>query len=100
MATVKELLRAESDGTLSFGNYDLPTKGKVSDNGLTAIIKDGYEFVGLIVLSYESEFTFLESKRIPGHNSWEFVIMFLESKLVKFTINSGRRYTKSSGNIR
>lgn len=28
MATVKELLRAENDGTLSFGDYTLPTKTK------------------------------------------------------------------------
>ena len=31
MAVVKELLRAESDGTLSFGNYLLDTKSKLSD---------------------------------------------------------------------
>ena len=57
---------------------------------LATIIKDGYEFVGLIVLSHKSEFTFLESKLIPGHNSWEFVIMFLESKLVNLTMDSRR----------
>ena len=31
MATVKELLRAEADGTLSFGNYELGEKSKLSD---------------------------------------------------------------------
>ena len=31
MATVKELLRAENDGTLSFGNYEFDTKQKLSD---------------------------------------------------------------------
>ena len=72
----------------------------VSYSSLVAIIKDGYEFVGLIVLSHKSEFTFLEPKLIPGHNSWEFVIMLLDGKLIKLTIDSGRRYTKSSGNIR
>lgn len=36
MATVKELLRAESDGTLSFGDYTLASKTK----------KDNYEFEG------------------------------------------------------
>ena len=36
MATVKELLRAENDGTLSFGDYILPTKTK----------KDNFEFEG------------------------------------------------------
>ena len=36
MATVKELLRAENDGTLSFGDYTLPTTTK----------KDNFEFEG------------------------------------------------------
>lgn len=36
MAAVKELLRAESDGTLSFGDYTLEAKTK----------KDNYEFEG------------------------------------------------------
>ena len=31
MAGIQELIRTEEDNTLSFGNYDLPTKGKVSD---------------------------------------------------------------------
>lgn len=36
MAVVQELLRAEADGTLSFGNYTLPTKTKL----------DNFEFEG------------------------------------------------------
>lgn len=31
MAVVKELIRKESDGTLSFGNYEFDTKQKLSD---------------------------------------------------------------------
>ena len=31
MAVVSELLRSESDGSLSFGNYDLSTKTKRKD---------------------------------------------------------------------
>lgn len=31
MAGIKELIRTEEDNTLSFGNYELPAKGKVSD---------------------------------------------------------------------
>lgn len=31
MAVVKQLLRAETDGTLSFGNYELAEKSKLSD---------------------------------------------------------------------
>ena len=36
MATVKELLRADGDGTLSFGDYTLPAKTKL----------DNFEFEG------------------------------------------------------
>ena len=31
MSAIKELLRAESDGTLSFGDYELSSKTKLSD---------------------------------------------------------------------
>lgn len=31
MAVIKELIRKEADGTLSFGNYELGTKQKLSD---------------------------------------------------------------------
>ena len=31
MAVVKELIRKESDGTLSFGNFELDSKQKLSD---------------------------------------------------------------------
>lgn len=31
MAVIKELIRKETDGTLSFGNYELDTKQKLSD---------------------------------------------------------------------
>ena len=71
----------------------------VSYSSLAAIIKDGYELVCLIVLSDKIQVTFLEPKLITGHYSWEFVKMFLESKLVKLTIDSGRRHAKSSCNI-
>lgn len=31
MAVIKELIRTEADGTISFGNYELAQKSKVSD---------------------------------------------------------------------
>ena len=31
MAVIKELIRKEDDGTLSFGNYEFDTKQKLSD---------------------------------------------------------------------
>ena len=58
----------------------MDTSKVVSYSSLAAIIKDGYELVCLIVLSHKSQLPFLEPKLIPGHNSREFVIMFLESE--------------------
>ena len=61
MASVKELLRAESDGTLSFGDYTLPAKTK----------KDNFEFEGDIYkVKTFAEITKLEKKfvyeSVPG----------------------------------
>ena len=63
MAAVKELLRAESDGTLSFGDYTLASKTK----------KDNYEFEGdLYKVKTFSEITKLEKngmfvyESVPG----------------------------------
>ena len=57
MATVKELLRAENDGTLSFGDYTLPTKTK----------KDNFEFEGDIYkVKTFAEITKLEKNGTGG----------------------------------
>ena len=63
MATVKELLRAENDGTLSFGDYTLASKTK----------KDGFEFKGdLYKVKTFAEITKLEKngmfvyESVPG----------------------------------
>ena len=63
MATVKELLRAEEDGTLSFGDYTLASKTKL----------DNYEFEGdLYKVKTFSEITKLENngmfvyESVPG----------------------------------
>ena len=55
--------------------------------GELAFVAQNYETNKLIVLRNRSQFPFLEPKLIPGHNSWEFVIMFLESKQIKLTIS-------------
>ncbi len=50
MAVVNELIRTESDGTLSFGNYELDTKSKVSDfphGGDSYKVKTFYEITKL-----------------------------------------------------
>lgn len=63
MAAVKELLRAEADGTLSFGDYTLGSKRKL----------DGFEFQGdLYKVKTFSEITKLEKngmfvyESVPG----------------------------------
>ena len=63
MATVKELLRAENDGTLSFGDYTLASK----------TMKDGFEFKGdLYKVKTFAEITKLEKngmfvyESVPG----------------------------------
>ncbi len=63
MAAVKELLRAETDGTLSFGDYTLGSKTKL----------DGFEFQGdLYKVKTFSEITKLEKngmfvyESVPG----------------------------------
>jgi hypothetical protein len=50
MAVVKELIRSEKDGTLSFGNYTLDTKSKLSDfahGGDVYKVKTFYEITKL-----------------------------------------------------
>ncbi len=60
MAAVKELLRAENDGTLSFGDYTLGSKTK----------KDNYEFEGDIYkVKTFSEITKLEKNGLFVYES-------------------------------
>ena len=83
MAAVKELLRAENDGTLSFGDYTLGAKTK----------KDNYEFEGDIYkVKTFSEITKLEKngmfvyESVPGSA----VESFKETENeVSFTVSAG-----------
>lgn len=90
MAAVKELLRAENDGTLSFGDYTLGSKTKL----------DGFEFQGDIYkVKTFSEITKLEKNKmfvyesVPGtavtnFNASEQVVTFSVSAMqdVQFTL--------------
>lgn len=90
MAAVKELLRAENDGTLSFGDYTLGSKTKL----------DGFEFQGDIYkVKTFSEITKLEKNEmfvyesVPGtavtnFNASEQVVTFSVSAMqdVQFTL--------------
>ena len=82
MAAVKELLRAENDGTLSFGDYALTSKTK----------KDGFEFEGdLYKVKTFAEITKLEKngmfvyESVPGST----VENFKETEAeVEFTVSA------------
>ena len=90
MASVKELLRAENDGTLSFGDYTLGSKTKL----------DGFEFQGDIYkVKTFSEITKLEKNEmfvyesVPGtavtnFNASEQVVTFSVSAMqdAQFTL--------------
>lgn len=90
MAAVKELLRTENDGTLSFGDYTLGSKTKL----------DGFEFQGDIYkVKTFSEITKLEKNEmfvyesVPGtavtnFNASEQVVTFSVSAMqdVQFTL--------------
>ena len=90
MAAVKELLRAENDGTLSFGDYTLGSKTKL----------DGFEFqVDIYKVKTFSEITKLEKNEmfvyesVPGtavtnFNASEQVVTFSVSAMqdVQFTL--------------
>ena len=93
MATVKELLRAENDGTLSFGDYTLASKTK----------KDGFEFKGdLYKVKTFAEITKLEKngmfvyESVPGST----VENFKETETVFIAGESaGKMGTNLSGKL-
>ena len=80
MATVKELLRAENDGTLSFGDYTLASKTK----------KDGFEFKGdLYKVKTFAEITKLEKNGMFVYESVPGVENFKETDTeVEFTVSA------------
>lgn len=81
MAVVKELIRNEADGTLSFGDYTLSEKTK----------KDGYEFEGdLYKVKTFKEITKLEKNEMFVYESVPGTVVehFQKSdELVSFTVS-------------
>ena len=77
MATVKELLRAENDGTLSFGDYTLPTKTK----------KDNFEFEGDI---YKVK-TFAEITKLEKRPMLRLLLQYLHRRMYSSHWNWSRR---------
>ena len=63
MAVVKELLRAENDGTLSFGNYELDAKKKLGDFECKGNIFKVKTFKGITKLECNETFVY---ESVPG----------------------------------
>lgn len=98
MSVIKELLRAETDGTLSFGNYELDKKSKLSD----------FEFSGdLYKVKTFKEITKLERngmlvyESVPGTtvtgfkstgNEMEFVVEGTDDAQVTVEAEDGAEY--------
>ena len=75
MATVKELLRAENDGTLSFGDYTLASKTK----------KDGFEFKTFAEITKLEKNGMFVYESVPGST----VENFKETETeVEFTVSA------------
>ncbi len=63
MAVVKELLRAEADGTLSFGDYTLPSKTKLEDFEFQGDLYKVKTFSGITKLEKNGMFVY---ESVPG----------------------------------
>lgn len=99
MAAVKELIRSEADGTLSFGDYTLESKTKM----------DGYEFQGdLYKVKTFQEITKLERngmfvyESVPGtavehfnvtENTVSFLVSGPENAQITLELESDSEYT-------
>lgn len=63
MAVVKELIRKESNGSISFGNYDLPEKTKLADFEVSGDIYKVKTFKEITKLERNGSFVY---ESIPG----------------------------------
>jgi hypothetical protein len=118
MAVVEELIRKESDGTISFGNYTLGVKSKVSDfehegdlykvktyDQITKLEKNGmfvYESVpGTSVLHLnmkENEISFL----VEGNETAQITLELeaeKEYEIIKDDVNLGKMKTNLGGKL-
>lgn len=63
MPVIKELIKQESDGTISFGNYTLPQKSKVSDFEYEAAVYKVKTFSEITKLEKDGLFLY---ESVPG----------------------------------
>ncbi len=118
MAVVEELIRKESDGTISFGNYMLNAKSKVSDfehqgdlykvktfQEITKLEKNGmfvYESVpGTAVFHFETKGNCL-SFEVTGKDAAQITLELeaeKEYEILKNDINLGKMKTNLGGKL-
>ena len=80
MAVIEELIREESNGTISFGNYNLDAKSKVVDFEFNGDLYKVKTFKGITKLERNGLFVY---ESVPGttvHN------LFVDEKEFKFTV--------------
>ena len=68
MAVVKELIRTEESGGISFGNYELPTKSKVSDFSYNGDVYKVKTFKEITKLERNGMFVY---ESVPGTSVYE-----------------------------
>ncbi len=118
MAVVEELIRKESDGTISFGNYALKVKSKVSDfehqgdlykvktfNEITKLEKNGmfvYESVpGTAVFHLDTKGNHV-SFEVEGNDTAQITLELeaeKEYEIYKNDINLGKMKTNLGGKL-
>ena len=81
MAIVEQLIRSESNGTLSFGNYQLPEKAKVEDFPHAGSSYKVNTFSGITKLERDGMFAY---ESVPGTSVNEFAT---SEKGVEFTVS-------------
>ncbi len=63
----------------------------ISDGCLCSVIKDGHDFLGVEILSNESQFTLLVGELIPGEDIRQSGVILLEMKWLELTIDGRGR---------
>ena len=115
MPVVKELIRSEQDGSLSFGNYQLDTKSKVSDfehcgdsykvktyNEITKLEKNGYESVPGTAVNHFKATDDSVSFKVEGTEDAQITLELEEGSEYEITIDgesAGKMATNMGGKL-
>lgn len=98
MAVIKELIRKEENGTLSFGNYELPSKQKVSDFGYQGDMYKVKTFKEITKLERNGMFVY---ESVPGtvvkemklsETAVEFIVEGLEDTQITLELEPEKEY--------